>query len=166
MAVKLLVIPDPQLWIYQTYLLLTVAGRFQPLINNAAGIALDIVGSVGFAAVGNDQDLCGAAIVKSDSKIVRHDHGSLKFGIDDIAVHGVLVIVDLRSDILIITERPGQRNYSGVGVIQLKAQIDIDGVDIDAIHINQRQQRRQNKSNQNTAGIAKDLQEFFFYKSP
>ena len=43
MAVKLLVIPDPQLWIYQTYLLLTVAGRFQPLINNAAGIALDIV---------------------------------------------------------------------------------------------------------------------------
>ena len=163
MAVKLLVIPDPQLWIYQTYLLLTVAGRFQPLINNAAGIALD---SVGFAAVGNDQDLCGAAIVKSDSKIVRHDHGSLKFGIDDIAVHGVLVIVDLRSDILIITERPGQRNYSGVGVIQLKAQIDIDGVDVDAIHINQRQQRRQNKSNQNTAGIAKDLQEFFFYKSP
>ena len=139
MAVKFRIVPDSELRVDQIDLLFAVMHRFQPLINDTAGIALYIVGGIGFATVGDDQYLCCTSAMEAGSKIAGNNHSALQFGIDDVIVHGIFIIVDMSSDIVVVAEGFCQRHDLRIGIVKLQSKPDIYRIHVDTVHINQRQ---------------------------
>ena len=102
--------------------------------------------------------------MEAGSKIAGNNHSALQFGIDDVIVHGIFIIVDMSSDIVVVAEGFCQRHDLRIGIVKFQSKPDIYRIHVDTVHINQRQQRRQDEGNHNAAGIADDLQKFFFDK--